>query len=210
MLGDIVQMVTGQRIDAFLQARLAGPLGMVDTAFDVPAANHARVVTVHQRTNGSWWRCQSRLAGGGRARRRRSVQHGHRLRALHPADPESRPGRRPPAAVRRDGGRDGAQPDGRRARAAAAHRGPPRSRPFPIGAGQDTWGFGFQIAAPARQPRRRKPGSLTWAGINNTHFFIDPASGVGAIVLMQVLPFYDEAAMRVLDGFEERLYRHLR
>jgi len=29
-------------------------------------------------------------------------------------------------------------------------------------------------------------------------------------VLMQVLPFYDEAALRVLDGFEERLYRHLR
>ena len=88
---------------------------------------------------------------------------------------------------------------------------PPRSRPFPTGVGQDTWGFGFQIAAPAASATpRRKPGSLTWAGINNTHFFIDPASGVGAMVLMQVLPFYDEAAMRVLDGFEERLYRHLR
>ena len=88
---------------------------------------------------------------------------------------------------------------------------PPRSRPFPIGAGQDTWGFGFQIAAPTTSTApHRKPGSLTWAGINNTHFFIDPASGIGAMVLMQVLPFYDEAALRVLDGFEERLYQHLR
>jgi hypothetical protein len=32
-----------------------------------------------------------------------------------------------------------------------------------------------------------------------------PSRGIGAIVLMQVLPFYDEAAMRVFAGFEERL-----
>jgi methyl acetate hydrolase len=87
---------------------------------------------------------------------------------------------------------------------------PQRSRPFPTGAGEDTWGFGFQIAARAPAAPHRKPGSLTWGGINNTHFFIDPASGIAAMVLMQVLPFYDEAALRVLDGFEERLYRHLR
>ena len=52
VLGDIVQAVTGQTIDAFLEARVTRPLGMVDTAFDVPAASHPRVVTVHQRTNG--------------------------------------------------------------------------------------------------------------------------------------------------------------
>ena len=67
----------------------------------------------------------------------------------------------------------------------------------------------FRLPRPTRH-RPRHAGSLTWAGIDNTHFFIDPPSGIGAIVLMQVLPFYDEAAMRVLDGFEERLYRHLR
>ena len=52
MLGDIVEVVTGQRIDAFLKDASCGPLGMIDTAFDVPVAKHARVVTVHQRTNG--------------------------------------------------------------------------------------------------------------------------------------------------------------
>lgn len=55
----------------------------------------------------------------------------------------------------------------------------------------------------------RRPGSLTWAGINNTFFWIDPRSGIGVVVLMQVLPFYDEAALGVLRGVESRVYEHL-
>jgi hypothetical protein len=33
---------------------------------------------------------------------------------------------------------------------------------------------------------------------------------VGAVILMQLLPFYDEGAMRVLQGFEERVYTNLK
>ena len=39
---------------------------------------------------------------------------------------------------------------------------------------------------------------------------IDPQKQIGAVILMQMLPFYDEAALRVLNGFEERVYRNLR
>ena len=52
--------------------------------------------------------------------------------------------------------------------------------------------------------------SLSWAGINNTFYWIDPQKQVGAVILMQVLPFYDEGALRVLQGFEERVYKNLR
>lgn len=38
VLGYLVQVVAGQPFDAFLQDRILGPLGMVDTAFDVPAS----------------------------------------------------------------------------------------------------------------------------------------------------------------------------
>src|SRR6185503_9719787 len=49
---------------------------------------------------------------------------------------------------------------------------PARTNPFPIGAGQDTWGFGFQITSDGdARPGLRRPGSLTWAGLYNTHFF---------------------------------------
>ncbi|MGH2400720.1 MAG: serine hydrolase, partial [bacterium] len=87
---------------------------------------------------------------------------------------------------------------------------PARTRPFPLGAGRDTFGLGFQIAArDDRYAKLRSPGSLSWAGINNTHFWIDPDRQIAVIVLMQVLPFYDEACIRVLRGVEELVYRYL-
>ena len=83
------------------------------------------------------------------------------------------------------------------------------SRNFPVGAGKDQWGLGFQLAA-EKQASRRSPGSGTWAGIFNTHFFIDPSREIGVIVMMQTLPFYDEASMKVYAGVEEAVYRNLK
>jgi CubicO group peptidase (beta-lactamase class C family) len=90
-----------------------------------------------------------------------------------------------------------------------ASANPALSRDFPLGAGRDHWGLGFQIAAEQR-PDRRSPGSGTWAGIFNTHFFIDPSREIGVVIMMQVLPFYDEAAMKLYDSVEEAVYRNLR
>jgi methyl acetate hydrolase len=56
----------------------------------------------------------------------------------------------------------------------------------------------------------RTPGSGTWAGIFNTHFFIDPSRQIGVVVMMQTLPFYDEASMKVYSGVEEIVYKNLR
>jgi len=83
------------------------------------------------------------------------------------------------------------------------------SRNFPVGVGKDKWGLGFQLAE-ARQPNRRSPGSGTWAGIFNTHFFIDPSKEIGVVVMMQTLPFYDEASMKVYSDVEEAVYRNLK
>jgi hypothetical protein len=55
----------------------------------------------------------------------------------------------------------------------------------------------------------RHPGSMNWAGINNTFYWIDPESQIGVIVLMQILPFYDDAAIKILQGVEERVYQHV-
>jgi len=87
---------------------------------------------------------------------------------------------------------------------------PQRAKPFPIGAGKDKFGLGFQIQShDPKLARYRSPGSLSWAGINNTHFWLDPKRGIAAIVLMQVLPFYDDQAIAVLRGIEEIIYGHL-
>src|SRR4029434_9037370 len=83
------------------------------------------------------------------------------------------------------------------------------SKNFPVGAGKDKWGLGFQLAAEA-QPNRRSPGSGTCAVIFNTRFFIDPSRELGVVVMMQTLPFYDEASMKVYAGAEEAVYSHVK
>src|SRR5262249_1052560 len=88
---------------------------------------------------------------------------------------------------------------------------PVRTKPFPLGAGHDKFGLGFQITAKDdRFAKFRSPGSLSWAGIFNTEFWIDPARHIGAVQMMQLLPFYDDGALRTLRDFEEQVYRELR
>jgi CubicO group peptidase (beta-lactamase class C family) len=86
---------------------------------------------------------------------------------------------------------------------------PALSEPFPLGAGRDTFGLGFQITGAQTDMLARSPGSMSWAGIFNTEFWIDPARGVGGVLLMQYLPFYDATAIDTLQGFERRVYRGL-
>jgi CubicO group peptidase (beta-lactamase class C family) len=81
---------------------------------------------------------------------------------------------------------------------------PDRARAFPLGAGRDGFGLGYQVTGQHNTPRMRAPGSLSWAGIYNTQFWIDPATGIGGVLLMQYLPFYDAEAIEALQGFERR------
>lgn len=83
------------------------------------------------------------------------------------------------------------------------------SKPFPLGAGRDTYGLGFQVTGSPGDPGMRSPGSLSWAGIFNTEFWIDPSRGICAVLMMQYLPFYDPAAIDTLQGFERRVYAGL-
>ena len=67
------------------------------------------------------------------------------------------------------------------------------------------WGLGFMIS-PEPVPGGRGPGSLAWAGLGNTYFWIDPAKGVAGVILMQLIPFADPKALALLDGFEKAFY----
>jgi CubicO group peptidase (beta-lactamase class C family) len=88
---------------------------------------------------------------------------------------------------------------------------PGMSRDFPIGAGRDKFGFGFQITTSNKEnPDLRAPGSYTWAGIRNTHFWVDPRRQIAAVIMMQVLPFYDDACMKVYQDFEAAIGRSIK
>ena len=70
------------------------------------------------------------------------------------------------------------------------------------------WSPGFMISTES-VPGGRGPGSLAWAGLGNTYFWIDPARRVAGVILMQLIPFADPKALALLAGFEQALYTAL-
>ena len=70
------------------------------------------------------------------------------------------------------------------------------------------WGLSFLINA-APLPTGRSAGSLGWAGLANTYFWIDRTKQVCGVFLSQVLPFYDATALDLLTTFETEVYRAL-
>ncbi len=61
----------------------------------------------------------------------------------------------------------------------------------------------------AKTPEGRSAGSLAWAGLANTYFWIDPARNVAGVILMQLLPFVDGKALEAFAGFERGVYAGL-
>ena len=215
-LGEIVERVSGQPIDAFMRTRLLEPLEMTDTSYEVTAGARSRLVTVHQRTDGTLMErpnpevARSPVRGDG-GLFSTARDYGKLLRLFL------------------NGGRTGST----RLLAESSIRDMTRnqighlvvqrqpaansavSKPFPMGGANehwgfgDTWGLGFELAAPTTVAHRRAPGSYSWAGINNTHFWVDPQRQIGVVVLMQVLPFYDDACIKLLTNVEELVNRYV-
>jgi methyl acetate hydrolase len=211
VLGHVVEAISGQKIDAFLQSRILGPVGMNDTGYLVPPAKYPRVVAVNARNAGGTFEerpmpatLPATVQGDGglygtasdyglflRMLLNRGMLNGKRILSEPSVKTMLEPN------------------TGNVVVKEQLSSNPALSRNFPVGAGKDKWGLGFQLASD-KLPNRRSPGSGTWAGIFNTHFFIDPSREIGVIVMMQTLPFYDEASMKVYAGVEEALYKNLR
>ena len=71
-----------------------------------------------------------------------------------------------------------------------------------------TWGLSFMINEETA-PTGRSKGSLAWAGLPNTYFWIDPTKNIAGVILMQILPFADTHAMQVFTDFETAAYNSL-
>jgi methyl acetate hydrolase len=70
------------------------------------------------------------------------------------------------------------------------------------------WGLSFLINT-AKTAEGRSPGSLAWAGLANTYFWIDPSRDVCGVILMQLLPFVDAKCLEAFAGFERGVYAGL-
>lgn len=63
------------------------------------------------------------------------------------------------------------------------------------------WGLSFLINT-QRSPEGRSAGSLSWAGLANSYYWIDPGRGLTGVLLTQIMPFFDAPAVALFRAFE--------
>jgi CubicO group peptidase (beta-lactamase class C family) len=171
----IVEKVSGMTFDAFLRERLFGPLGMDDTFFWPSAAQRARLVTNYQRVNGRLTPNANAdsmsspvyFSGGGGLM---SSAESYARLAMMLANGGEWNGVRilSPATVQLMGS---------------------AILPDTLTGRQPGEGFGLGVRSISDRAARRtliSDGSFGWSGAYGTHFWVDPANKLVAILLSQV------------------------
>jgi methyl acetate hydrolase len=70
------------------------------------------------------------------------------------------------------------------------------------------WGLGHMINVDPVTDGRAA-GSVTWAGLFNTYYWIDPTTRIAGVIMMQILPFADAQTLKAYRQFERGIYRAL-
>ncbi len=210
--GLAVEAVSGQKLSAYMQDHLLGPLGMNDTAFKIRPDMRARLATIHARgEDGALAPMEFELpqdpefdlGGGGLygtagdyARFVRMVLNRGELDSVRVLDAETI--------------------DLMCQNAIGDLRVTPMKTVMPQFSNDAEffpglpkgWGVTWQVnLEPA--PTGRSAGSLQWAGIANSYFWIDPVRGIGGVYMTQILPFADTKSLPLFEAFETEVYRAL-
>src|SRR5579863_2155157 len=207
--GKLVETVSGLTLEQYFQRNICEPLGMKDTSFILPAEKFDRSVSRHQRqANGSLQQEPRTLpapptafnGGGGLY-----STAGDYVRFMQMILRRGRgPGKQilqPATVALMSSNQIGGLAAGR-----LKSFQPDRSSDVDLHPGSvDKWGLGFLINTTA-YPGGRSAGSLAWAGIANTFYWIDPQRGICATIMMQFLPFVDKEAVGLLSDFERAVY----
>jgi len=208
-LGRLVEKVSGQSLEDYFRQHIFMPLGMADTFYFVPKDKEARLVTVNRRVADDSIVRESvqpptsgftPVGGGGLSstaydylRFTRALLNGGELDGARILSAGS-------VALM------GQNQIGALGVPAQKTALPDRSDDFSfIADGRDKWGLGFLITADA-VPGKRSAGSLSWGGIYNTYYWLDPTRGITGVILMQFLPFADRKALALYDAFERGVY----
>jgi methyl acetate hydrolase len=215
-VGKAIEAVSGQRLDAYLRDNIFTPLGMTDTAFKIGPSQRERLVGMHARTpDGAVspvafeieQEPEFHMGGGGLygtagdyirftqmiLNKGQSHDRGNGNRVL-----------RPETVATMSENHIGDLFMTKMMAALPAVTNDVDLYPDIV----KKWGLSFMINT-AATPEGRSPGSLAWAGLANTYYWIDPSRDVTGVILMQLLPFADRHCLETFAGFERSVYAGL-
>jgi CubicO group peptidase (beta-lactamase class C family) len=211
-IGRIVEAISGEDLESYFRTHLFDPLGMPDTGFVPTDAQAARGAGMHERVpDGSLTGAPYQKpsfpeffpgggglfsTGGDYLRFLQALLHGGSLDGARVLKPET---------VALMGENHIGALDVLPMRTAE----PAMSNDVELFPGMaKKWGLSFLINT-EDAPTGRSAGSLCWAGLRNTYFWLDPRKRVAGVLLTQVLPFGDPAVLGLLDAFEGEVYKAL-
>lgn len=210
-LGLIVEEVSGKSLEDYFARSITSPLGMIDTAFNIAEDRQGRLVTRHQRReDGALSELPSNdlapvtfFSGGGGLHSTAADYIGFMQMILNGGQGRARIlGEASVTEMSKN--QIGSMEVGPMYTSM-----PGLSNDFDIFPHSTArFGLGFVINE-SDIPGRRRSGSLAWAGLHNTYYWIDPESGLCAVLMTQVLPFYDAAVVELLEDFETAVYRSI-
>jgi methyl acetate hydrolase len=207
-LGQVIEAVSGLTLDAYFLEHITGPLGMANTTARMTPEQRANSTPIHVRgEDGTWiatdvdWAQQPDYWGGGHflySTPRDYLRFQRMLLGCGTLDDVQILDRATVAAAftNQIGALDFP------ATMPTAH--PELSAEVALGPGLK-WGFGL-LLNPVQLPGMRAAGSGSWSGLFNTHFWVDPASGLTGAIYSQTLPFVEAPAVQLYVDFEAALY----
>jgi methyl acetate hydrolase len=212
-VGRMVEIASGQNLDRYFRDHITGPLGMDDTGFSLNEKQRAREASLHVReTSGKLVPQplerqvpQTNFSGGGGIYSTAPDYLTLLQALLNGGSFRGTTFLRPATVALMAENQIGNLEAGR-----MKTTNPALSNDVDFFPGKRLrWGLGHMINLDPVTDGRRA-GSLTWAGLFNTYYWIDPSMGLAGVIMMQILPFADGHALSAYQHFERRICHALR
>jgi methyl acetate hydrolase len=211
--GRLVETLSGASLEDYFQQKILRPLGMNDTSYNLPESKFDRLVSSYRRDqNGILLENERKLpaprttfnGGGGQYSSAADYIRFMQMILNHGMGPNKERILKSQTVESMMTNQIGELTAGKM----KSFR-PGTSADVDIQPGHtQKWGLGFLINT-TPYAGGRSAGSLAWAGLFNTFYWIDPKRRKCAVLMMQYLPFVDKEAVGLLNDFEQAVYRNL-
>ena len=212
-VGKAVERASGRKLGDYFAEHLFGPIGMKDTGFRLTPSHRARLVGMHARGEDGALapiefeipqEPEFQMGGGGLYGTAADYLAFERL-FLNQGRADGRQVLKPETVALMAQNAIGDLNVRLLKTAAPAYSNDAEFFPGMV----KKWGLGFMIST-VPVPGGRSAGSLNWAGLANTYFWIDPAAGVAGVRSpRQLIPVRRREGAGAADGFEQAVYAAL-